>query len=285
MMLRPSSALRLLHLLVLLSGHCASGSYPRAQNVTWMSTNFKTLLTWEPRPSADYSYTVELSAVGGNIQRISNCVQFLGTMCDVTPELKDLKVNYTADVLSEPPRGTLSGFESPHTSSPRFCPYNDTDISAPEFKLNVSEDRKTTTLYVSDPLTSLYEGEHQLTIRDVFGDQLQYKITYRRNKSTGKKVHISKSNIAELTDLDRGESYCFNVQAYIPGRRPDKQLGQLSRTQCSEAGDQSIFKVYSPRVIIVTIVLVLLAVGGIIAVTVFCCKRRKKGEASPRQLI
>lgn len=38
-----------------------AGSYPKAQNVTWKSNNFKTFLTWEPEPSADYSYTVEYS--------------------------------------------------------------------------------------------------------------------------------------------------------------------------------------------------------------------------------
>lgn len=38
-----------------------AGSYPRAQNVTWKSTNFKTILAWEPKPSAEYSYTVEFS--------------------------------------------------------------------------------------------------------------------------------------------------------------------------------------------------------------------------------
>lgn len=38
---------------------CA-GSFPRAQNVTWVSFNFKTLLTWSPKP-VNYSYTVEYS--------------------------------------------------------------------------------------------------------------------------------------------------------------------------------------------------------------------------------
>lgn len=33
-------------------------TFPRAQNVTWNSINFKTMLTWSPKPK-DYSYTVE----------------------------------------------------------------------------------------------------------------------------------------------------------------------------------------------------------------------------------
>lgn len=51
----------------------------------------------------------------------------------------------------------------------------------------MSEDQRTTTLYVTDPLTALFSKDgRQLSIRDVFSDQLQYRVTYRRNKSTGK---------------------------------------------------------------------------------------------------
>lgn len=39
-----------------------SGSYPPAQNVTWTSVNFKTILSWGPKPSSDYTYTVEYSS-------------------------------------------------------------------------------------------------------------------------------------------------------------------------------------------------------------------------------
>lgn len=60
------------------------------------------------------------------------------------------------------------------------------DISKPDFKLQVSEDKKTTTLFVSDPLTALFKDGRQLTLRDIFTDKLMYKVTYRKNKSTGK---------------------------------------------------------------------------------------------------
>lgn len=56
------------------------------------------------------------------------------------------------------------------------------------------------------------------------------------------KVLYSKSNEIEVKDLDRGESYCFNVQAYIPSRDTDKQLGEMSQTQCSKDDNQSIFE-------------------------------------------
>ncbi|KAG7247689.1 hypothetical protein CRUP_010338, partial [Coryphaenoides rupestris] len=40
-------------------------------------------------------------------------------------------------------------------------------------------------LYVTDPPTALFQGDRQMSIRDVFGEALQYKVTYRRASSTG----------------------------------------------------------------------------------------------------
>ncbi|XP_061127163.1 uncharacterized protein LOC133147084 isoform X3 [Syngnathus typhle] len=107
--------------------HVLSGFYPSAQNVTWKSTNFKTILTWEPLPT-DYSYTVEFSVVAKDKQRNSNCIRISTTMCDLTSSLTDLNACYVADVLSEPPLGVTSDLtEFPYTSSSRFCPANDSD--------------------------------------------------------------------------------------------------------------------------------------------------------------
>lgn len=271
--------------MLLLSTHCVSAggtaTYPRAQNVTWTSTNFKTILMWEPKPSPEYAYTVEYSVAGGPMQRNLHCIRSNATVCDLSASLTELRSCYTADVLSEPPLGqTTDHTEFPHTTSPRFCPYQDTEIGRPDFRLKVHEDRKTTTLYVADPLTALFKGGLQLTIRDVFSEQLQYKVTYRRKKSTGTKTHIFSSSVMEMRSLDKGESYCFNVQAYIPSRSPEKQLGQLSETKCSNNDDQSIFKVYSLAVIAGGILFILLVVGLIITVTIICWKRKRKAVKS-----
>ncbi|KAK5614364.1 hypothetical protein CRENBAI_000604 [Crenichthys baileyi] len=231
--------------MVLLStyrGSGTAGSYPRAHNVTWTSTNFKTLLSWEPNPSTDYSYTVEFSVAGGNRQRNHYCIRSSATVCDLSVSLTELNSCYTADVLSEPTLGTASDdTEFPHTTSPRFCPCQDTEIGRPDFNLKVSEDKKTT-LYVTDPPTALFKDGRQLSIRDIFSEKLQYRVMYRKKKSTGIKTYESKSSVIELSNLDKGESYCFNVQAYIPSRSSEKQLGELSTTKCSDNDDQSIFK-------------------------------------------
>ncbi|XP_037133394.1 coagulation factor IIIa isoform X1 [Syngnathus acus] len=279
---KGTTALLMLLILVFLHSNAVIGFYPRAQNVTWKSTNYKTILTWEPLPS-DYSYTVEFSVVAKDKQRNSNCVRISTTMCDLTSSLTDLNACYVADVLSEPPLGVTSDLtEFPYTSSSRFCPANDTDIGRPDFKLDVSDDKKKTTLYVTDPLTALFKDDHQLNIRDIFLKKLHYKVTYRKNKSSGKKVFISQTNVIEMTNLDQGESYCFNVQAFIPSRSINKQLGKLSQTQCSDDDKQSIFEVYSVGVIATAIVLILLLII-IAVVTIVCCRGKKSALKTEKE--
>uniref|UniRef100_A0A8C5BSZ1 Tissue factor n=1 Tax=Gadus morhua TaxID=8049 RepID=A0A8C5BSZ1_GADMO len=164
-----------------------SGEFPRAQNVTWISTNFKTLLTWGPKPSENYSYTVEYSVVGEDRENNPHCIQSRETMCDLSASLSRLRESYIAEVLSEPPRGVaLDLVEPPHTRSQAFCPYLDTDIDRPDFTIVVGKDKRSVTLNVMDPLTALFDGNQQQSIRDVFGDELQYRVTYRRHSSTGK---------------------------------------------------------------------------------------------------
>ncbi|KAJ3611030.1 hypothetical protein NHX12_021046 [Muraenolepis orangiensis] len=260
---------------VLFFTHLVSGSFPRAQNVTWTSTNFKTLLTWGPKPSEEYSYTVDFSVIGQDRQQNPHCIRSGETTCDLTRSLTQLKKTYEAEVLSEPPRGATSDLiEFPHTRSEPFCPYQDTDIDKPDFKIVEGKDKRSVTLYVVDPLTALFNNQQQLTLRDVFADDLQYKVTYRRASSTGKKTYVSKTSQVELTKLDQGESYCFTVQAYIPSRSTNKQLGAFSHTHCSE-GERSFTDVYSVQVIIGGVLLILVLLAIIIAVTVVCCRRNR----------
>ncbi|KAM9827848.1 coagulation factor III, tissue factor a [Neosynchiropus ocellatus] len=262
----------------------ASGSYPKAQNVSWNSINFKTLLTWGPPPSG-YSYTVEYYEVNKDKQRLPTCFQTTNTACDLSMSLTDPKTCYIAEVLSQQPLGTTSDLiEFPYTRSKPFCPYTDTDLGRPEVTVEVSEDRKKTTLYVSDPLSALFRGQQQLSLRDIFADELQYKVTYRRNKSTGKKVKVSTGNVIELTDLDKKESYCFNVQAYVPSRRDwAKQLGEMSQTHCTNAHDPPFTSVYSVGVIAAGFFLILMIIGITIALVVICCKRRRNAQKSGKE--
>ncbi|XP_036441668.1 coagulation factor IIIa [Colossoma macropomum] len=268
-----------------LTTDCVSGTFPKAQNVTWDSLNFKTLLTWSPKP-VNYSYTVEFAKKGQNSERRPSCIQTTETECDLTAGLTDLKGHYYADVLSEPARGETSDLvEHPHTTSPQFIPYQDTVIGKPEFKIEVSDDQRKITLYVTDIPTAIIDDKKQrLTIRDIFKDDLQYKITYRKAKSTGKKEKFSASSEIVLTDLDRGKSYCFNVQAYILSRRPDKQLGELSNVQCSPEEATSIFEEYSLTVIVSAILGIVVIIAVVIVVIVVCCKKQKQSARKRERL-
>lgn len=53
---------------------------------------------------------------------------------------------------------------------------------------------------------------------------------------------MSETSVIELSDLDRDESYCFQVQAFIQGRSHERQLGELSPPQCSSDEQQSVFE-------------------------------------------
>ncbi|KAB5586784.1 hypothetical protein PHYPO_G00005530 [Pangasianodon hypophthalmus] len=256
-----------------------SGSFPKAQNVTWVSLNFKTLLTWSPKPT-NYSYTVEFSKLREDNRRTRNCIRMTETECDLTAELTELNSTYGADVLSEPLRGTFSDLiEFPRTASAEFCPYQDTIIGSPTFKIEVSKDKRKITLYIEDIPTAVLDAQKQKrTIQDIFKNDLQYKVTYNKAKSSGKKEKISASNQIELTDLDKGVSYCFTVQVYIPSRSINKRLGEESQVQCSEVGDLPFLDDYSTAVIAGGIVFIIVIISAVIAVIVICCKRQREAK-------
>lgn len=60
-------------------------------------------------------------------------------------------------------------------------------IGRPEFKIEVSKDQRKTTLYVEDIQTAVLNAQKQpLTIQDIFKNDLQYKVTYSKARSSGK---------------------------------------------------------------------------------------------------
>ncbi|XP_073687364.1 coagulation factor III, tissue factor a [Garra rufa] len=263
---------------------CASEIYPKAQNVAWSSINFKSMLTWGPKPT-NYSHTVEFSELGQDRERTPHCIQTMGTECDLTAKLKNLKAYYSADILSEPMRGVSSDLvEFPHVSSAKFSPYHDTVIGRPEFEIEVSSDKRKMTLHITDIPTALFDDDNnRLNIRDVYGDDLQYKVIYRKAKSTGKKEKISKSSVIELTDLDRGVSYCFYVQAFLPFRALDKQHGEISQVQCSPEEHTSIFEEYSVGVIAGAIVCIISAIAAIVIAIVMCYRRKQRAKNTGKE--
>uniref|UniRef100_W5JZL2 Tissue factor n=2 Tax=Astyanax mexicanus TaxID=7994 RepID=W5JZL2_ASTMX len=259
------------------SASLGRGHLPRAKNVTWLSHNFKTILTWSPKPS-NHTYTVEFSRVGQDKQRNPHCIRSRETECDLTNNLKDLKSFYTADVLSEPAPGFSTDLmELPSTPSKKFCPYNDTLIGRPEFSVKLNENQ-TIVIFIQDQLTALHHHGNPLTIRDVFKSDLKYEITYTKAGSTGPRKVVVDGNEVEMTELDAGQSYCFTVAAHIPSRKRGKKTGKLSFPQCSPAGGRSIIDEYGLWAVGGGVFLMVMVLVAVVMLTVACCRRINTGK-------
>ncbi|KAI1883124.1 hypothetical protein AGOR_G00242000 [Albula goreensis] len=158
----------------IVGGAMGNTNLHRARDVTWSSHNFKTLLTWGPKPT-DYSYTVEFYGVGKDRERTRHCIRSKETECDLTGSLLNLKDTYYADVLSEPEMGASDLVEFPHSTSQKFCPYTDTLIGRPDFKYEVDKARNKITLFIQDQLSAISKDDKMLNMRDIFKDDLKYK--------------------------------------------------------------------------------------------------------------
>ncbi|MBW02267.1 Tissue factor, partial [Eschrichtius robustus] len=107
--------------LVRVAGATGTTDVVVAYNLTWKSTNFKTILEWEPKP-INHVYTVQISPRLGNWK--NKCFYTTDTECDVTDEIvKNVKETYLARVFSYPLDAISSTGEHPFTNSPEFTPY------------------------------------------------------------------------------------------------------------------------------------------------------------------
>ncbi|CAI5661254.1 tissue factor [Oreochromis niloticus] len=241
-------------------------SVPRAQNVHWVSLDFTTHLRWSVT-SSDYTYTVRFSGEGANWEESPNCIQISASECDLTQSLKASDRAYSADVLTEI---TDMDYELPHTYSSKFNPYRESNISAVGFTVEPLDHRRVI-VNITDPLTSIYDRQKQLSIRDIFKKDLNYKISYYKSGSTGKRDVISNSSMTQIQGLDEGESYCFMVAAFIISRPKATQQGSWSMQQCTErASGIPLGLIVVAGFIMLTVLIV------IVTVTVLCCRQRNK---------
>lgn len=195
--------------------------------------------------------------------------------------MKDVGQTYMARVLSYPARnGNTTGFpeEPPFRNSPEFTPILDTNLGQPTIqsfeqvgtKLNVT---------VQDARTLVRRNGTFLSLRAVFGKDLNYTLYYWRASSTGKKTATTNTN-EFLIDVDKGENYCFSVQAVIPSRKR-KQRSPESITECTsrEKGRaREMFFIIGAVVVVALLIIVL-------SVTVYKCRKARAGpsakESSP----
>ncbi|KAM9349406.1 tissue factor-like [Symphorus nematophorus] len=257
---------------------------PKAENVHWVSQDFKTILTWTARHS-DHTYSVLYSENDRDWKETPDCIQ-ASDSCDLTPVLEPINRDYYADIKTEPssPDYDYDLEELPHTFSPPFNPYKQSNISAVSFTVE-AVDENTVVLNITDPLSAIHQHAKQLSIRDIFKKDLKYKISYYKAGSTGKRDNISDSSIAQVSGLDAGHSYCFVVAAFIPSRPPNSQYGAWSEQRCSQGQTDVIQELsFGAWVGIIFILLTVLII--FITVTVLCCRccrQRNKSHQTSQQ--
>ncbi|XP_004699628.1 tissue factor [Echinops telfairi] len=251
-----------------------------ARNLTWKSTNFKTILEWIPTPS-NHAYTVQISTQLGDWK--NKCFQTRDTECDLTDEIvKDVKATYTARVLTvlEPGSGhDPDPVEEPSfNKSPSFIPYLETNLIQPTIKgfeqvgtkLNVT---------VQDPLTLVRANGTFLSLRKVFQKDLSYVLSYWKASTTGKKS-IQTDSEEFLVKVEEGGKYCFSVQAVILSRKTNQKSPEsLSRCTSREEG------ISRETVIILGAVALVVIILGAIALSVCLCRKgkgRRRGKEHSR---
>lgn len=255
--------------LTLISAISGENYPPRAQNVSWFSLNFKTILTWSPEPT-NYTYTVEFSGSGED--KTMHCIRTTETECDLTNKLVDLKKTYSADVVSEPLSiGNAEFVELPYASAPRFCPYKQTQIGKPTFKVVQSKDKTKMEVHIQDPLTAIKRDGKPLNIREIFGDDLMYEVHYRKAGSTGKTKTKGSGRVVEVKKLEPGMSYCFNVATHIRSRK--QKTGLWAGPICWPPKAPSFFEDFSWPALLGGAAVILLIFVLLIIMIVLCCKR------------
>ncbi|XP_030257364.1 tissue factor-like [Sparus aurata] len=246
---------------------------PTAENVRWVSLDFKTILLWSAK-EPDHKFTVWYSVDDENWQESPDCINVSELECDLTNDLQPFDRIYTADIRTDIMDYDYTTDEPPHTYSSHFNPYKESNISAVKFTVK-SVDKTRVIVNITDPLTSIHIGQRQLSIRDIFLNDLQYKIIYYKAGSTGKKTITSNSSVAEVPKLDEGQGYCFMVAAFIPSRPQNTKLGAWSEQSCTH-GDPGIGTDLSLGAWVGAIFVLLTVLIIIITVTVLCCRRRQE---------
>ncbi|XP_061551076.1 tissue factor-like isoform X3 [Phycodurus eques] len=232
---------------------------PKAENVRWVSLDFKTLLTWTPTPS-NYTFTVQYSWDDSDWMKSPNCIQISETECDLSKELEPLHRTFIADIQTEPVDNTdFELDEFPHTYSPPFTPYGQSEISAAEFTVEVAEEGRAS-VTIEDPLTSFHKYGKQLTIRDILKNDLQYKISYYKSGNTGKIQTVPARSLEHpavysWTEecLARAESWSFGWWTFYPGNSPHcHHHSDSSMLQTKKQNLPNVSVIYSYLIVLAT---------------------------------
>ncbi|XP_017901279.1 PREDICTED: tissue factor isoform X1 [Capra hircus] len=209
----------------------------------------------------------------------NKCFRTTNTECDVTDEIvKNVNETYLARVLSYPEDTSISTVEPPFANSPEFTPYLETNLGQPTIrsfeqvgtKLNVT---------VQDARTLVRADGKFLSLRDVFGKDLNYTLYYWKASSTGKKKATTNTN-GFLIDVDKGENYCFHVQAVILSRRANQKSPE-SPIVCTSHEKGLATELFF---IIGAVMLVIIIFIVVLSVTLHKCRKVRAGQSGKENM-
>ncbi|NXG48749.1 TF factor, partial [Psilopogon haemacephalus] len=252
---------------------------PTAVNITWSSINFKTILQWQPKPSG-YFYTVEIHGQTSNTRK--KCIQTTEMECDVTDAVRNVKETYTAHILSVTSSRMDNFEEPPFAVSEKFTPYNQTVVGKPEIQNYTQKGSKLNVVF-QDPLTPYtFPNGSFLSVRDIFQHDLEYRLYYWKDQSSGKKAETSRSHTFEVS-VDSTKNYCFYIQGNIPSRRENRN-GQESLVLCTSVGRHTLDE-YRAEVFIIIAVVTIAVITLAIVLSVILCKHKKAKPAREKELL
>uniref|UniRef100_A0A8C9CRK8 Tissue factor n=1 Tax=Phocoena sinus TaxID=42100 RepID=A0A8C9CRK8_PHOSS len=209
----------------------------------------------------------------------NKCFYTTDTECDVTDEIvKNVEETYLARVFSYPLDAIGSTGEPPFTNSLEFTPYLETNLGQPTIR-SFEQVGTALNVTVQDARTLVRVGGTFLSLRDVFGKDLNYILYYWRASSTGKKKATTNTN-EFLIDVDEGENYCFNVQAVIPSRRANQKSPE-SLIECTSR--EKVLSTEMPF-IVVAVMLVVIIFIIVLSVSLYKCRKARAGRSGKESL-
>ncbi|XP_059839924.1 tissue factor-like [Hypanus sabinus] len=249
-------------------GHVSGTSLKPVTNVKWKSFNFFTILEWE-KTSENAMYTVRLSSTNSDWKKKPECTMVTATSCDLTSLMQDVNASYSAEVQSYNTDNTGGIEEPPFARSPKIQLLKDTQIGQATFNITKKNETKIQ-LTITDPITYIkFPNNTRKTLRDIYGSELEYRMVYWKDGTSGKKKETVKGQVIVM-EIEPAYSYCFSIQPHI--RLPYKE-GQKSLDKCIHA-NKSFTTEYGFGMLALIGLGALLLLSIIIVITVYLCRRK-----------
>ncbi|GCB65072.1 coagulation factor III, tissue factor a [Scyliorhinus torazame] len=246
-------------------GLISGASLQRVTNLKWTSFNFHTTLQWEST-SKEAAYTVRVRGIQTDWKRKPECTHIQSTSCDMTSMMQNVTDRYVAEVLTLSADLTDEVEEPPVAESTPIQLLSATEIGEPNFKLFQNSSREAR-LLIEGTVTSIrFSNNTPKTLRDIYGPNLQYKVTYWKDGTSGKRDKTTHNQVV-LIKVDEGVTYCFSVEIKI--NSPYK-YGPRSQAKCTKVQNSEYGLGFYALIIIGTLV----ALSVIIGVTVCLCRRK-----------